>query len=681
MPSQHESDLALALADKSLRDSLSRITHWAADGREVMDQAHEIARQLSQALQQHGRTCSVISPFLLSAAAEIRATMNQGLVPQWDCVCHNDYRMESHPFFPKTAGYQHTAAAPAPAPTPAPAPAPVHAPAHVPDPAPDPEPAVAPAPAPEPAPTRLSVPPIASLPRIGHSQQPVVPSTITDKGKRSDRGARRTREDSPDAKSGRKKQKVLKHLSKAIISNTEDEDRRPTGTIIVKRAKVAESSGVAPVKSQGTTKHVKQPAAEPKIGRAQQKGKGKEKAVDIAGPIRGRRPLRANDEEEYTPPCDRCIGESCLVVVGRKGQAIKSCAKCHFMKVRCERPMSVDTRGPATMRAPKSHPRPKAAPASKSKAQSRTTRATSRARPPTPMVESEDSVEDPEVSVAGHDDADMDLVTDAEQHTDIPTEMLAEAADQIMVDQPGAIASVDDFPHDHWLENTDDLPVPHVPPTHVADAVSLPSAPPAPTILEHVLALTAQVNAMQTADDNALARVNAIKHDFDARISSMRAELSAVQLDVGTTVMLVNGLVGLVEKLRQERVLANPSFPPPMVSHGNDSTATAFGMRYLNGVFGPSIAPIPLSVGVGQTVISRIPDLHPTIFPRLIRTFGHPIHVSSPLSIRIPAPLHIHIHIHIHLPPYLNPRVSSGHPVQSGPIRYTISFLIQFLCI
>ncbi|KAG1843072.1 hypothetical protein C8R48DRAFT_780809 [Suillus tomentosus] len=583
MPSQHESDLALALADKSLRDSLSRITHLAADGRDVMDQAHEIARQLSQALQQHGRTCSVISPFLLSAAAEIRVTMNQGLAPQWDRVCNDDHHMQSHPFFPKTTGYQHTAAAPAPASASAPSPEP----------------------APEPAPTRMSVPPIASLPRIGHSQHLVVPSTMTDKGKRSDQGTRRTRDDSPDAKSGRKKQRVSKHMSKAIISDTEDEDRRPTGTIIVKRPKVAESSGVAPVKSQGTTKHVKQPAAEPPIGRAQPKGKGKEKNVDIGGSIRGRRPLRANDEEEYTPPCDRCIRESCLVVVGRKGQAIKSCAKCHFMKVRCERPVSVDTRGPATMRAPKSHPRPKAAPASKSKAKSRTTRATSRARPPTPMVESEDSVEDPEVSATGHDDAEMDLVTDAEQHTDIATEMSAEAADQIMDDQPGAIASADDFPHDHWLEDTHNLPVPHVPPTHVADAVSLPSAPSAPTILDCVLALTAQVNAMQTADDNALARVNAMEHDFDARISSMCAELSAMQLDVGTTVTLVNGLVSLVEKLRQEHVLANPSFPPPMVSHGNDSTATAFGMRYLNDVFGPSIAPMPLSVGVGQTSASR----------------------------------------------------------------------------
>ncbi|KAG1785098.1 uncharacterized protein HD556DRAFT_1451062 [Suillus plorans] len=44
-----------------------------------------------------------------------------------------------------------------------------------------------------------------------------------------------------------------------------------------------------------------------------------------------------------------------------------------------------------------------------------------------------------------------------------------------------------------------------------------------------------------------------------------------------------------------------------------------------------------------ECVISRIPDLHLTIFPRLIWTFGHPIHVSSPLPIRIPAPLYIHI--------------------------------------
>ncbi|KAG1792514.1 uncharacterized protein HD556DRAFT_1444508 [Suillus plorans] len=66
----------------------------------------------------------------------------------------------------------------------------------------------------------------------------------------------------------------------------------------------------------------------------------------------------------------------------------------------------------------------------------------------------------------------------------------------------------------------------------------------------------------------------------------------------------------------------------------------------------PSLTPSPLRMHelrnevvreLKYIVISRIPDLHPTIFPRLIRTFGRPIHVSSPLPIRIPAPLYIHI--------------------------------------
>ncbi|KAG1815461.1 hypothetical protein EV424DRAFT_1348452, partial [Suillus variegatus] len=140
-----------------------------------------------------------------------------------------------------------------------------------------------------------------------------------------------------------------------------------------------------------------------------------------------------------------------------------------------------------------------------------------------------------------------------------------------------------------------------------ADPLSLPSATSAPTILERVLALTTQVTAMQMADKNAVARVNAMEREFDARISSMHAELSAMQLDVGATVTLVNGLVGLVEKLRQERVLPNPSFALPMIGQGNDTLATAFSMRYLNGVFGPSVVPIPVSVGVGQTSVSCLP--------------------------------------------------------------------------
>jgi hypothetical protein len=59
----------------------------------------------------------------------------------------------------------------------------------------------------------------------------------------------------------------------------------------------------------------------------------------------------------------------------------------------------------------------------------------------------------------------MDCEVNAEQHTDITAEMLVVADDQIMADQPAAIASPDDFPTKHWLEDTDDIPIP-IPPTN-----------------------------------------------------------------------------------------------------------------------------------------------------------------------------------------------------------------------
>jgi hypothetical protein len=74
----------------------------------------------------------------------------------------------------------------------------------------------------------VSVPPIDSLPGAGDEKHP------TDKGKQPNRGICRSREDSPGAESGRKKCKVSKPLSKAILSDTEDEDRQPGGVIVVK---------------------------------------------------------------------------------------------------------------------------------------------------------------------------------------------------------------------------------------------------------------------------------------------------------------------------------------------------------------------------------------------------------------------------------------------------------------
>lgn len=97
----------------------------------------------------------------------------------------------------------------------------------------EPSQACAVSPVPPQPPKQMSIPPIDLLPHIGHVHNLVVPGTMPDKGKRPDRGTRRSREDSPGAESGRKK-KLLKRVSIAVITDTEDEDRQPTGTIIVK---------------------------------------------------------------------------------------------------------------------------------------------------------------------------------------------------------------------------------------------------------------------------------------------------------------------------------------------------------------------------------------------------------------------------------------------------------------
>ncbi|KAG2100518.1 hypothetical protein BD769DRAFT_1393941 [Suillus cothurnatus] len=524
MPSQHESNKALALADKSLHDSLCRIKCWQADGH-------------SQALQQHGRNCSVISPFLLSAAAKIQETMNQGLAPQWSCVRVDDPRMESHPFslrpfdMDNQGQHQHQ-----------------HQHQH----------------------------------QWSPQSHPQLPN--------------RSREDSPGAESGRKKHKVSKPLSKAILSDTEDEDRP---------SKVVELSPAALPESKRMTKTIKQAKVAPNVDRAQPKAKGK-KAEDSTEPVRGHELLKATPKQ-CNPPCKRCTEGPCLVVVGRKGHTIKSCAKCHNMKVWCSQPVLADANSPATMSSEELKPRPrsKPAPVSKSKPRSRTTRATSRAHPPTPTIESEEDVEEPDVPVTDIDNAKMDCEVNTKQHNDITAEMSVVADDQIMADQPAAITSADDFPAEHWLEDTDDIPILIPPPTPVADHLSLASEPSSPTIRQRLLALMSQVTVMQIANDYAVTRMDAMEHEFDTCISLMHAELSSMQLDVSTTVTLVNGLVCIVEKLRQECILPNPSFPPPAIRYGNESLATAFGMRYLNGVYGPSVAPVTLSAGVSQTSVSR----------------------------------------------------------------------------
>ncbi|KAG1776223.1 hypothetical protein EV702DRAFT_1046375 [Suillus placidus] len=454
MPSQHESDEAMSIADKSLRAALTRIKHFAADGQVVVDQAHEIAWIVSQALQLHGRNASVISPLLLSAAAEVWATMNVGQAPQWDHVLIDDSHMESHPFFHKTLGFE--ALAPAPLPNPV-------------------------SPVPPPAPKVMSVPPIDSL-------AVEAPTPKTDKGKQPAWGT----------------------CTLAIKGN---------GAFACSAPKFKVPMTLL-TRSQGNTKEVKQ-------------GKGKEKAVEITQP------------EQYNPPCKR------------KGQVIKSCGKCYHMKVRCDQPTSVDDDSPA----------------------------------PT----EQDAMEDTDDAVAAHEDIDMSHEADNEQHIDIA----AVAPKEPEVEQPAAIASAEDITAQNLQEDTITIPPP-------SPALPIPPPPPVtkPTTHECLVALTAQVAAMEMANCIALARVDAMELDFDSRICSMRAELSAMQFDVSAMVTLVNGLLNMVEKLRQERSVPNPSFLPPTMGTSHGSSATAMGMRYLNGVFGPSVTPNTDSVDIGQPSVS-----------------------------------------------------------------------------
>ncbi|KAG1828769.1 hypothetical protein DFJ58DRAFT_848923 [Suillus subalutaceus] len=556
--SAQQSNDALSVADKSLRSHLNRIKLFQSDGRVVVDWAHEVAKLViltslkSQALQQHGRNALVVPPLLLSAAAEVRATMNIGQVPQWECVRVDDSCMESHPFFPKTQGL----AAPALAPVPTPLPVPV--------------------PVLPPAPKVMSVPPINSL--------PVEAAKLTaDKGKQLVRGTQRAREDE-SGESGDVSRKKHRIVSKAIISDTEDDDGQPGGTIIVvKPSKVAVPQTPAPAKK------VKQADTKERIGRPTPKGKGKEKerAVTIA------------EGDVYDPPCKRCSAQfECLAALGRKGQITKSCARCYEMKVKCDR--LVPNKLPQMAEPVRSsRPRSKAPLASTSKPQPRATRAASHARLPPPVVESEDAMDDEDVAVEADEDVTMSHAADTEQKTDVAAVMPSET-----VDRPAAMASAKDFPADHWQEVTDDTPI-LPPPPPPAPAAKPTTSSAKPTIHDRVVSLAVRVTAMEMADRNTLARVNAMEHDFDSRISSMRAEFSDVQLSFNAMVDVVNGLANMVKKMRQEHSVLNTSFPPPAIGPTGASTATDMGIRYLTGVFGPSVAPNADSVAVGQPSASR----------------------------------------------------------------------------
>ncbi|KAG2072131.1 hypothetical protein BDR04DRAFT_1153633 [Suillus decipiens] len=252
------------------------------------------------------------------------------------------------------------------------------------------------------------------------------------------------------------KHKLAKHISKAVLMDTEDEDGPLTGsTIFVKPPKGAVPVTPAPSNSKASTSDVTKEV---------KKDKGKEKAVVVKEP------------ELYDPPCTKCSDEhKCVVIYGIRGLPVKACSRCFTLKS-------------------------KVALVSKSKLASRMTRVTFRACPLTPVVESQDAMDDADVAVATHEDIEMSHEADAEW----PTHIAAMTPMEPEINHPAAIASADDFPADNWQEDPDTIVVPlPSPPCFLSPLPHLTE----PTILDvesmvhnWVVALAAQVAAMEVAD-------------------------------------------------------------------------------------------------------------------------------------------------------------------------------------
>ncbi|KAG2032017.1 hypothetical protein BDR03DRAFT_985994 [Suillus americanus] len=474
--STQQSNNALSVTEASLRKALSQLKHHQTDGWIVVDQAHAIAKQVSLALNQHSKNALVIPPLLLSAATEVHGTMNKGLAPEWERVRDNDTRMEKHLFFPKTKGYAKFSFSQCTllaniviaAPALAPVPTPV---------------SVLP-----PAPKMMSVPLINSLPAEAAKLK-----TDKGKGKQPDQGTH---------DKSRKKRKLVK--SKPVITVSDGEDDQPSRTIIV-----AKPSKVAVPQTPAPTKKAKQ-------------GKGKEKQQQQQEDMVVEIPA----SNVFDPPCKKCDQGPCLIAVGRRGQPMKSCIWCNAMKVKCEHPeeLPAPTKPVRPLR-----PQSQAALVLKSTPRSRSTRATSRAHQPMPIVESEDAGDDTDVVVIAKDDIVMSDAADTDQQTDV-------AAPSHTGDQPATIMSVNDFPPKHWLEESDTITIP--PPSPTAKPTTLAVEL---TIHKCVVALVARVTAMEMADRTTQARINAVEQDCDSHISTIRAEFADVQLSFNHTVELVTG--------------------------------------------------------------------------------------------------------------------------------------------
>ncbi|KAG2058802.1 hypothetical protein BDR06DRAFT_48087 [Suillus hirtellus] len=84
-----------------------------------------MGRALTQAMMSHGGSVTVLSPLILSAAAELQQHMNAsrtGLTgtPAWGNIQGDNIRIKTHPLFPSTRNYRWSPSASASPPHPGP---------------------------------------------------------------------------------------------------------------------------------------------------------------------------------------------------------------------------------------------------------------------------------------------------------------------------------------------------------------------------------------------------------------------------------------------------------------------------------------------------------------------------------------------------------------------------------
>ncbi|KAG1906157.1 uncharacterized protein F5891DRAFT_1182358 [Suillus fuscotomentosus] len=126
------SNANIAATNKAFSDAADKIEHllgqaWQLDAGdpEHLTIAMEMGRALTQAMMSHGGSVTVLSPLILSAAAELQQHMNAsrtGLTgtPAWGNIRGDDIRIKTHPLFPSTRNYQRSPSASASPPRPGP---------------------------------------------------------------------------------------------------------------------------------------------------------------------------------------------------------------------------------------------------------------------------------------------------------------------------------------------------------------------------------------------------------------------------------------------------------------------------------------------------------------------------------------------------------------------------------